>query len=177
MQEQLQISVEKLRAGSATRSDSLRATVDHGNARIDLLDENGLLHWEYGAGTFGEVDHDPTYRAAAMPPDDGIAGLALSSKRPQYTGDYLADARFAQDPGIDAYVEAAGVRSVLAAPLFGDEGVFGTLYVVSRHRDAFGEADAEILEALASQAAVAITNARLVERIASSVVWLLPTQE
>ncbi len=43
MQEQLQISVEKLRAGSATRSDSLRATVDHGNARIDLLDARAAL--------------------------------------------------------------------------------------------------------------------------------------
>ncbi|HET9383858.1 MAG TPA: TolC family protein [Gemmatimonadales bacterium] len=36
-QQQLQISVEKLRAGSATRSDSLRSTVEFGNARIDLL--------------------------------------------------------------------------------------------------------------------------------------------
>jgi outer membrane protein TolC len=35
--QQLQISVEKLRAGSATRSDSLRATVEYGNARIALL--------------------------------------------------------------------------------------------------------------------------------------------
>jgi outer membrane protein TolC len=36
-QQQLQISVEKLRAGSATRSDSLRSTVEYGNARINLL--------------------------------------------------------------------------------------------------------------------------------------------
>ena len=36
-QQQLQISVEKLRAGSATRSDSLRSTVGYGNARILLL--------------------------------------------------------------------------------------------------------------------------------------------
>jgi len=35
--QQLQISVEKLRAGSATRSDSLRSTVEYGNARIALL--------------------------------------------------------------------------------------------------------------------------------------------
>src|SRR5512145_499931 len=36
-QQQLQISVQKLRAGSATRSDSLRSTVEFGNARIELL--------------------------------------------------------------------------------------------------------------------------------------------
>jgi outer membrane protein len=36
-QQQLQISIDKLHAGSATRSDSLRSTVEYGNARIDLL--------------------------------------------------------------------------------------------------------------------------------------------
>jgi outer membrane protein TolC len=42
-QQQLQISVEKLRAGSATRSDSLRSTVDYGNARIVLLQAQANL--------------------------------------------------------------------------------------------------------------------------------------
>jgi outer membrane protein len=42
-QQQLQISVEKLRAGSATRSDSLRSTVDYGNARITLLQAQANL--------------------------------------------------------------------------------------------------------------------------------------
>lgn len=41
--QQLQISVEKLRAGSATRSDSLRSTVDYGNARIVLLQAQANL--------------------------------------------------------------------------------------------------------------------------------------
>jgi outer membrane protein TolC len=36
-EQQLQIAIEKLRAGSATRSDSLRSVVEHGNARLDLL--------------------------------------------------------------------------------------------------------------------------------------------
>ena len=42
-QQQLQISVEKLHAGSATRSDSLRSTVDYGNARIVLLQARANL--------------------------------------------------------------------------------------------------------------------------------------
>jgi len=36
-EQQLQIAVDKLRAGSATRSDSLRSEVEYGNARLDLL--------------------------------------------------------------------------------------------------------------------------------------------
>jgi outer membrane protein TolC len=41
--QQLQISVEKLHAGSATRSDSLRSTVEYGNARIALLQAQANL--------------------------------------------------------------------------------------------------------------------------------------
>jgi len=42
-QQQLQTSIDKLRAGSATRSDSLRSTVEHGNARISLLQAQANL--------------------------------------------------------------------------------------------------------------------------------------
>jgi len=41
--QQLQISIDKLHAGSATRSDSLRSTVDYGNARIVLLQAKANL--------------------------------------------------------------------------------------------------------------------------------------
>jgi outer membrane protein len=42
-QQQLQIAVEKLRAGSATRSDSLRSTVEYGNAQLSLLQARANL--------------------------------------------------------------------------------------------------------------------------------------
>jgi outer membrane protein len=42
-EQQLKISVDKLRAGSATRSDTLRSTVDLGNARLALLDARANL--------------------------------------------------------------------------------------------------------------------------------------
>jgi len=42
-QQELQISVDKLKAGSATRSDSLRSAVDLGNARLALLQAQANL--------------------------------------------------------------------------------------------------------------------------------------
>ena len=42
-QQQLQISIDKLHAGSATRSDSLRSQVEYGNARIALLQAQAAL--------------------------------------------------------------------------------------------------------------------------------------
>jgi outer membrane protein TolC len=42
-QQQLQVSVDRLHAGTATRSDSLRSTVEVGNARIALLQAQATL--------------------------------------------------------------------------------------------------------------------------------------
>jgi outer membrane protein TolC len=42
-QQQLRISIDKLHAGSATRSDSLRSTVEYGNARIASLQAQAAL--------------------------------------------------------------------------------------------------------------------------------------
>jgi len=42
-EQQLRITVDKLRAGSATRSDTLRSTVDLGNARLELLQARANL--------------------------------------------------------------------------------------------------------------------------------------
>lgn len=83
-EQQLQISVEKLRAGSATRSDSLRSTVEFGNARIDLLRANGgLLAAQADLGR--QIGVDGLVRAAfdsvlpPMPDTSDLRGTALES--------------------------------------------------------------------------------------------------
>ena len=57
---------------------------------------------------------------------------------------------------------------LVAVPLVGDRGPLGTLTVYTGEIDAFGEADAGLLEALAGQAAIAMTNAGLIARLAAS---------
>lgn len=69
--QQLQISVEKLRAGSATRSDSLRSTVDYGNARIALLQAQANLATAQ-AGLGRQIGVDQPVRAV---PDSTIPAL------------------------------------------------------------------------------------------------------
>ncbi len=56
-EEQLKVSIAKLRAGSATRSDSLRSLVTLGNARLDLIDaQTDLAAAEAGLGRLvGEI--------------------------------------------------------------------------------------------------------------------------
>ena len=75
--QQLQISIDKLHAGSATRSDSLRSTVEYGNARIDLLRAAGnLLAAQADLGR--QIGVDGPVRAAfdsVLPPMPDTADL------------------------------------------------------------------------------------------------------
>ena len=64
---------------------------------------------------------------------------------------------------------SAGIRSVIAVPFGAATGApLGTLSVVSRQPAAYDDADAEVLTAFATQASVAIRNARLIEELARS---------
>src|SRR6185503_5272758 len=67
--------------------------------------------------------------------------------------------------GADSYVAASGVRSVMAAPLTGESGPFGSLTVFTSRRDAWGESDSHVLEAIANQAAITIRTARLFDEL------------
>src|SRR6185369_8566667 len=78
------------------------------------------------------------------------------------------DDRFEHAAAPDAHVKRYAIRSVVAVPLVGDRGPLGTLTVYTGEIDAFTEADARLLEALAGQAAIAMTNARLIAELAES---------
>jgi PAS domain S-box-containing protein len=138
-------------------------------ARIDLLDQaSGALYWAYDARTgrnpgLGPIKGDGEARAG-----EGISGRAVSTRRAVWTGDYLADERFSHATMPDAHVRRHGLRSVLAAPLLGDADPFGTLTVFTSVPEAYGPADAALIEALANQAGVAIRSARLFEELERS---------
>src|SRR5947208_3961237 len=70
-QQQLQISIDKLHAGSATRSDSLRSTVEYGNARIALLQAQANLATAQ-ANLGRQIGVDAPVRAV---PDTTLPGL------------------------------------------------------------------------------------------------------
>ena len=156
-------------------SDVLQRAVDEAarllqadGARIDLIDaRSGLLRWAYASGALKPDD--------TVWPDDpdetleqGISGQAVMTGRAFWTGDYLHDERFPHGRGADTYVENSGVASVMAAPLIGETGPFGALTIFTDRPDAWSETDAALLEAIAAQAAIAITRARLLEALGRS---------
>src|SRR5438445_11886231 len=99
--QELQISVDKLRAGSATRSDSLRSAVDLGNARLALLQAQANL--ATAQATLGrQVGVDQPLRAV---PDSALPSV------PDTTG--LRGQVVAKAPAVlqaDAQARAAGAQ-------------------------------------------------------------------
>ncbi|HEY0443335.1 MAG TPA: GAF domain-containing protein [Candidatus Limnocylindrales bacterium] len=137
-------------------------------ARIDLIDPTSrLLRWAYQSGADRPSDDiwpdDPDETL-----DQGVAGRAVVTGRPFYTGDYLADERFDHGHGSDTYIAATGIRSVMAVPLIGDAGPFGALTVYTSRAGAWAEEEASLLMAVATEASIALTNARLINELATS---------
>jgi outer membrane protein TolC len=79
-QQELDVAVEKLHAGSATRSDSLRAAVDFGNARIALLQAQANLATAQ-ANLGRQIGVDQAVRAipdSVLPPPPDTAALSAT---------------------------------------------------------------------------------------------------
>jgi GAF domain-containing protein len=91
----------------------------------------------------------------------GIANTAIAEGRPILTNDSGSDPRFGSRQTI-ASINAQGVRSILCVPLNWRGQVVGLLYADKLMRDGIFTPDIlPILGAFASQAAIAIENARL----------------
>ncbi|HWB42893.1 MAG TPA: TolC family protein [Gemmatimonadales bacterium] len=89
-EEQLKTSIAKLRAGSATRSDSLRSRVTLGNARLELIRaetdlataEAGLARLIGETGRIQATDDSAFYRVMAAP-DTGALRAEAEARSPR----------------------------------------------------------------------------------------------
>ena len=93
---------------------------------------------------------------------EGIVGYVTGAKRARIALDVGDDAVFFDNPDLPR------TRSETALPLLAGDEVLGALDVQSTEREAFSEADVTVLQTLADQVAIAISNARLVRRVQES---------
>ena len=122
--------------------------IDYRTFGILLLDEaRGLLEMKI-AVQYGERMNIPNVKLG-----EGITGYAALHKEPVLVSDVSADPRY--------IAVVPDVRSELAIPLLLKDRCIGVFDLESPELDAFSKRDIEILTLLASQAAVAIENARL----------------
>lgn len=98
---------------------------------------------------------------------EGIAGHVAQSGEVSIISDARGDERFL--PLMDSHI-GFSTHNILCVPLRVRERILGVIEVVNRENGApFTPADAEMLQAVANQAAVALDNARLYERLAQRV--------
>lgn len=101
-------------------------------------------------------------KGLAFSPDVGMMGKVYRSRQPQNIGDVVNDPEFVS-------IDQAGLdqmKSTLGVPLIAEQQVMGVLFADNFNRPhAFDNGDLRLLEALGGQAAVAIHNVRLYERV------------
>ncbi|HEX5823763.1 MAG TPA: GAF domain-containing protein, partial [Candidatus Limnocylindrales bacterium] len=145
--------------------DEARRLLASDSSRIDMLEPDGAtLSWAYASGE-DAIRSRGTGLDARFAVGEGIAGRTVASGEAFRTGDYLLDDRFDHTSTSDALVRETGFRSVLSAPLRGESGPLGAISVSSLRPAAYDDNQAELLQGLADQAAIAIQNARLIEEL------------
>jgi sigma-B regulation protein RsbU (phosphoserine phosphatase) len=136
-----------------------RRVIDYRTFGILLLDEErGDLEMKF-AVQYGEKVTVPRVRLG-----EGLVGYAALHREPVLVADVSQDPRYIN--------VVPDVRSELAIPMLLKDRCIGVFDLESPELDAFSKRDVEILTMLASQAAVAIENARLYETVRANEVRL-----
>ena len=146
-------------------------------AILDLLDPaTGDLRWAYDDGLarlFTAEERAKLWISVG----DGATGVAVAEDRVVIAGDDLA-ALFPPGPETTEFYERTGFRSMIAAPITGERRA------ARRHRGLrrptatpSTSRTPTLIRALAGQAAIAITNARLIAELADSRAALARTAE
>jgi len=125
---------------------------------IMLFDaESGLLSCEVALGYPGKIE-----KRVSFVPGQGIAGTAFLDGRTVIANDTQNDPRFMRTDSTQASDNVT--RSLLCIPMKSKDEMIGVINIVnSKNSSGFGDSDIALAEALASQAAVTIDNARLYE--------------
>jgi phosphoserine phosphatase RsbU/P len=135
-----------------------KRVIDYRTLGILLLNEAGELEMQL-AVQYGEKVQVPRIRLG-----EGLVGYAALHREPVLVADVSQDPRYIK--------LVPDVRSELAIPLLLKDRCIGVVDLESPELDAFSKRDVEILSLLASQAAVAIENARLYEQVRANQVRL-----
>jgi GAF domain-containing protein len=100
------------------------------------------------------------FQALRLPLGAGLGGLVAQTRRPYWTADYPADARYDHTSEIDEAVEEEGLVAICGTPLLVDGEFVGVLFAAHRARRPFARAEVALLGSLAALAAVSLLQSR-----------------
>jgi signal transduction histidine kinase/putative methionine-R-sulfoxide reductase with GAF domain len=148
--------------------DRITRALEAHRANLYLLDEaNDELVSRIGQGQ--------DLRSIRLKIGHGIAGHVARTGKPLHVRDAYKDPRFSPEWDM---ISGFRTRSILAAPMKNHLGrIIGVAQVINKKRGDFTDDDADILAALATQAAVSIDNSRLFMSVTQKNIQLLDTKE
>lgn len=97
-----------------------------------------------------------------VPMDSSIAGTIVRDDRPLIINEVATDPRHFREVGERVQLQ---IRSLVGVPMRIQDEVIGVLEAVNKQQGDFQESDLQTLSIVASQAAVAINNARLLDAL------------
>ncbi len=149
-------TVGELDALLALIMEKTTALMEADRSTLYLLSEDGQHLWSKVVQGGAAVEIKLTV-------GEGVAGWVAQTREVTNIPDAYADQRF--QPAYDLK-SGYRTRSILSVPMFGALGVLvGVLQVLNKHDGPFTAADEDLMTALASQAAIAIENARLYQSL------------
>ena len=121
------------------------------------------------------IAQGPGVRSIRLKAGHGLAGYVARTGKPLHVRDAYKDPRFSPEWDM---LSGYRTRSILAAPMRNHLGkTIGVVQVLNKKRGDFTDEDADILAALATQAAVSIDNSRLFMSVTQKNIQLLDTKE
>jgi signal transduction histidine kinase len=145
--------------------------IDAGAASILLIDEaQDELVFKVSHGTRG-----PMLRQQRMPMDEGIGGWVARTGKPVIANNARADSRFSHRVDVRT---GFLTQSIAAVPLNIKGQTIGVLEVLNKYSGSgFNQEDIQLMSYIATQAAIAIENARLYEQLREERDQMVKAQE
>jgi signal transduction histidine kinase len=138
-----------------TVEESLRALNGKICVLMRVMESDELLNWAV-AGAGAKWRDAPPVRIA-----NSLMGQVVRKRMPLRVSDVAKHPRF-QNP---ALADQEGVQSLLAVPVIFQEEVLAVLAVYTEDQRRFRESEVRLLQLIANQGAIAIENARRMDRL------------